>query len=302
MTAILRSQKMKLIPFLPIILIGALAAQDVSSARATLLAPIIPEPVVQPEPQPILRLDIAPESIIESKERIINGQKITTQEITPITLPPIPPAPEPRPLTAEQIAAREAMLARAPKYRSLMLSCTVFDDKHTRIQGTTRTKDTSERWEAWSNINFHHFNRLPRFQKNDITYSLFFGIGDENTIKAAARYARIKRIYTPPTIPELPADPTTQPRFIVTNGNPTAEDLAPLNGLHELYQDHHKDLISEYTRIKAQQEREAAERLANPPDPKPDIIIQHWTVTPDAPPAPTKLEIIPTKSEGGETK
>ena len=291
---------MKTLPLL-LLLITTLTAEE-PTPRATLIAPIIREVVPEKPPEPVLLLDIAPESIIESKTVTADGQKITIQEIAPISLPPIPPAPEPRPLTAEQIAARDAMMARAPKYRSLMLSCTVFDDKYTRIQGTTRTKDTTERWEAWSNINFHHFNRLPRFQKNRITYSLFFGIGDENTIKAAARYARIKRIYTPPIIPELPADPTTQPRFIVTNGNPTAEDLAPIIGLHELYLDHHKDLISEYTRIKALQEKGAAERLANPPDPKPDIVIQHWTVTPDAPAAPTKLEIIPTKTEGGESK
>lgn len=291
---------MKTLPLL-FLTITTLIAQD-PTPRATLIASIIREVVPKKPPEPVLLLDIAPESIIESKTVTADGQKITIQEIAPISLPPIAPAPEVRPLTAEQIAARDAKLARAPKYRSLMLSCTVFDDKHTRIQGTTRTKDTTERWEAWSNINFHHFNRLPRFQKNDTTYSLFFGIGDENTIKAAARYARIKRIYTPPIIPELPADPTTQPRFVVTNGNPTAEDLAPIIGLHELYLDHHKDLISEYTRIKALQEKEAAELLANPPDPKPDIVIQHWTVTPDAPAAPTKLEIIPNKTEEGEAK
>lgn len=184
-----------------------------------------------------------------------------------------------------------------------MLSCTVFDDKHTRIQGTTRTKDTAERWEAWSNINFHHLSHLSLFQKNDITYSLFFGIGDENTTKTAARFARAKKIYNPPNIPELPADPITEPRFIVTKGNPTANDLAPIYGLHELYQDHHKDLISEYTRIKALNQKLAAEREAHPPNLKPDIVIQHWTVTPDAPPAPTKIEYItPTKTEEGATK
>lgn len=43
-----------------------------------------------------------------------------------------------------------------------------------------------------------------------------------------------------PIITELPADSSTVPRLIVINGNPTAEDLAPLIGLHELYQDHHK--------------------------------------------------------------
>jgi hypothetical protein len=291
---------MKTLPLL-LLLITTLTAEE-PTPRATLIAPIIREVVPEKPPEPVLLLDIAPESIIESKTVTADGQKITIQEIAPISLPPIPPAPEPRPLTAEQIAARDAMMARAPKYRSLMLSCSVFDDKHTRIQGITRTKDTTERWEAWSNINFHHFNRLPRFQKNGITYSLFFGIGDENTARTAARYARAGKTYTPPAIPELPADPTASPHFIVTKGTPTAEDLAPIIGLHELYLDHHKDLISEYTRIKALQEKEAAERLANPPDPKPDIVIQHWTVTPDAPAAPTKLEIIPTKTEGGESK
>jgi len=301
---------MKIFPLLPFFFLGSIVAQEPASSRATLLAPIIREPIVHPEPKPVLRLDIAPESVLESKDTIIDGQKITVQEIEPIALPPIPPTPEPLPLTAEQIAARDARLARAPKHRSLMLSCTVFDGKHTRIQGFTRTKDTTERWEAWSNINFHHFNSLPRFRKNDITYSLFFGIGDEDTVKAAARHARFGKTYNPPAIPELPADPTTQPRYIITKGNPTAEDLAPFIGLHELYQDHSKDFISEFERIKAIREREAAERLANPPDPKPDIIIQHWTVTPDATPAPTKLEYVtppeaeehPTKNEEGQSK
>ena len=288
---------MKASHFLLLFLIGTLAAQEPADERATLLAPIIREPVVQPSPKPVLRLEIPLDSILESKDTIIEGQKITTQEITPITLPPIPPAPEPRPLTAEQIAARDARLASAPQHCGLMLSCTIYDGKYTLIRGMTRTTDSTERWEAWSNINFHHFNTVPRFEKNDITYSLFFGIGDEDTVKAAARHARLGKTYTPPAIPQLPADPTIEPRFIVTKGNPNAVDLAPIIGLHELYKDNHKDLISEFERIKANQEREAAERLANPPDPKPDIIIQHWTVTPDAPPASTKLEIIPTKTE-----
>ena len=293
---------MKISRFLPLLLIGTLAAQEAKTDRATLLAPIIREPVVQSPPKPVLRLDVPTDRILESKDTIIDGQKITIQEIAPIALPPLPPPPAPRPLTSEQIAARDAIIARAPKHRGLMLSCTVYDGKHTLIRGMTRTKDTAHHWEAWSNVNFRHFNMLQRFQKNDIVFSLLFGIGDEDTAKSAARHARLGKPYTPPAIPELPSAPTTDPRFIVTKGNPTAEDLAPIIGLHEIYQDHNKDLISEYTRIKAQQEREAAERLAYPPDPKPDIVIQHWTVTPDAPPAPTKLEIIPTETKGGETK
>jgi hypothetical protein len=270
-------------------LIATVSAQVVETARATLIAPVIREVVPEKPPEPVLQLNIAPESVIESKTVTADGQKITLQEIEPITLPPLPePLPE-KPLTPEQLARRAEFAARAPIYRSLMLSCTVYDGTHTLIRGMTCEKDVSRPWEAWSNINFHHFNSLPRFQKNGITYSLFFGLGEENTVRTAARYARAGKTYTPPAIPKLPVDSTTSPQFIVTKGTPTAEDLAPIIGLHEIYQDHHKDLISEYIRNKALQEKEAAERLATPPDPKPDIVIQHWTVTPGAPPAPTKL-------------
>jgi hypothetical protein len=37
-------------------------------------------------------------------------------------------------------------------------------------------------------------------------------------------------------------------------------------------------MVAEYQRLKLLREQEAAERAANPPDPKPDIIIQHWTI------------------------
>jgi hypothetical protein len=293
---------MKIPLFLPLLLLSTLCAQEPAAFRATLIAPVISEPIKEKPPEPVLQLDIAPECVIESKTVTADGQKITLQEIGPITLPPLPEPPPQKPLTPEQLARRAELAAKAQLHRSLLLSCTVYDSTYTLIRGVTREKDGSRLWEAWSNVNFRHFNTFRSFQKNGITYSLLFGIGDENTVKTAARYARVGKTYTPPAIPELPADPTTSPHFIVTKGNPTAEDLAPIIGLHEVYQDHHKDLISEYTRIKALREKEAAERLANPPDPKPDIVIQHWTVTPDAPAAPTKLEIIPAKIEGGESK
>jgi hypothetical protein len=292
---------MKTILILPMLLIGAITAEEENS-RATLIAPIIREPIKEQPPEPVLQLDIAPESVIENKTFTADGQKITLEEITPITLPPLPePLPQ-KPQTPEQLARRAELAAKAQLHRSLLLSCTVYDGTNTLIRGMTREKNVSRPWEVWSNVNFRHFNTFRSFQKKGITYSLLFGIGEENTARTAARYARAGKTYTPPVIPELPADPTTSPQFIVTKGNPTAEDLAPIIGLHEIYQDHHKDLISEYTRIKALQEKEAADRLANPPDPKPGIVIQHWTVSPDAPAAPTKLEVISTKSEEGQTK
>ena len=277
-------------------LLGFLTAQEFPT-RATLTAPIIREPLPEPAPRPVLRLDLPKDNIIGSKTVIADGQKITLQEIQPITLPPIPPPPPQRPLSAEQLAERRALLARAPKNHALMISCTIYDDTHTLIRGMTRTDNISHQWEAWSNINFHHFTALPTFQKNGESYSLIFAFNDENTVRTAARFVRRGKIYTPPAIPSLPGDPIVDPQFIVITGKPNAADLLPIIALHELYQDHHKDLISEYRRIKIEREREAAERLANPPDPKPDLIIQHWTITPDAPPAPTKIEYTTTKKD-----
>lgn len=61
--------------YLPFILIGTLTAQEVSSTRVTLLAPVISEPTKEKPPEPVLQLDIAPESVIESKTVTADGQR-----------------------------------------------------------------------------------------------------------------------------------------------------------------------------------------------------------------------------------
>ncbi len=105
-----------------------------------------------------------------------------------------------------------------------------------------------------------------------------FGIGDTDTAKMASLYARRNAIYTPPVIPTLPEDANFEPSFVVTQGNPAPADLEPLVALHELYKEHHAAMIAEYQRLKVLREQEVAERAANPPDPKPDIFLQHWVV------------------------
>jgi hypothetical protein len=112
-----------------------------------------------------------------------------------------------------------------------------------------------------------------------------FWLGDEDTAKTAERYARMSKrpntqfkAYTPPTIPTLPIDSGTEPTFKVVFGDPTPADLEPIYGLHEIYKENHQALIAETERLKAIRAQEAAERLANPPDPKPDIIIQYWNI------------------------
>ena len=276
-------------------LIGTLAANETVTDRATLIDPLVKESGATnaPAPEPE-RLKIDTEDILSSKVVYREGQKFTIQEIVPIDLPPIPAAPAPQPLTAEELAARDARIAQADPQLTLMLSCTVHDGSRTLITWNSQGVTPMQTYKAWSNVNFHHFDSLRRFKKNSTTYMLMFMIGDEDTARAAARAVRAGKSYSPPLIPELPADSRAEPRFQVIQGNPSAEELAPLYGLHEIYQENHNELIAEHQRLTLERAQKAAERLANPPDSKPDIIIQHWTIDPSAHP--------PITIEGGVNK
>ena len=275
--------KMKL---LPLLYVAALHGQEPAGEPAELLDPIVKEPIVQTEPAPEpQRLEVPPEEIISTKVIIRDGQKFIIQKVEPQELEPLHAPPPPRVLTPEEEEARSARLAARGEYRNLMLSCTVYDGQKTMIRWNSQGREPVEYFTAWSNVNFHYFNSLGRFKKNDTTYTLMFGIGDTDTAKMASLYARRNAIYTQPVIPTLPEDATEEPSFVVTQGNPTTADLEPLVGLHELYKEHHTAMIAEYQRLKVLREQEAAERAANPPDPKPDIIIQHWTIEPKVQPA-----------------
>ena len=253
-----------------LLLIAAIHAQEPSIEPAVLIDPIVRESASETPAAPQQGLEVPPENILESKVIHRDGQKFTIQEIVPIDLPPIPAAPAPKPLTPEQLAARDARIAQADPQRTLMLSCTVYDGTRTLITWNSQGVTPMQTYKAWSNVNFHHFDSLRRFKKNSTTYMLMFMIGDEDTARAAARAARAGKTYSPPLIPELPADSATSPSFQVIQGNPSADELAPLYGLHEIYQENHNELIAEHQRLTLERAQKAAERLANPPDPKPD--------------------------------
>jgi hypothetical protein len=277
------------------LVVAALHAQEPAGEPAELLDPIVQEPIVQTEPAPEpQRLEVPPEDIISTKVIIRDGQKFTIQKVEPQELEPLPPPPPPRVITPEEEAARAARIAARGNYRNLMFSCTVYDGEKTMMRWNSQGREPIEYFTAWSNVNFHYLNNLTRFKKNDTTYSIMFGTGDVDTAKMTSLYARRNVVYTPPVIPSLPEDETAEPNFVVTQGNPTLADLEPLVGLHELYKEHHAAMIAEYQRLKVLREQEASERAANPPDPKPDIIIQHWTIEPKDQPA--------TTTEGGQAQ
>ena len=265
---------------LPLLFTAALHGQEPADDHAQLLDPIVKQPIAPAETviEP-KRLDIPSSEIISSEVSFHEGQKFTIQEVAPQELPPIPPPSKPIALTAEQKAERAARLAARGNYRNLVFSCTVYDGENTMIRWNSQGKQPIEYFTAWSNVNFHYLNSLTRFNKNDTTYSIMFGTGDIDTAKMTSLYARRNAVYPVPVIPTLPEDANLEPSFVVTQGNPAPADLEPLVALHELYREHHAAMIAEYQRLKALREEEAAERAANPPDPKPDVKIRYWIPT-----------------------
>jgi|694.fasta_scaffold30548_3 hypothetical protein len=243
-----------------------------------------------PAPQKAPPLEINPDEILTSHEITKPDQKITIQELVPQPLASLP-QPVSTPPTNEQKAELRQRQINIGKRRLSMLSCTVHNGSHTHIRWTSQGRIPVERFEAWSNVNFHHLAGTGNFKKGDTNHHIMFGIGDENHQQSEIRATRFNRVYVPPQIPNLPENPINHPTFIITKGNPLPEDLAAIEGLHELYQIHHELFTEKWIAKKAETERLAQERAANPPDPTPDLIIRHWTpLNPSGPEA---------ESEGG---
>jgi hypothetical protein len=288
---------MKKILISSLFLIVSLHSQVISTEQATLLDPItktLPDAAI-----PVLevnRLEVPPEDIIFTKVVIRDGQKFTIQKVEPQEITPLPEPPPPQELTAKQESLRAAHRVSMGKFCTLMVSCTVYDDNKTLIRWWSQEKQPVEHFAAWSNVNFHHLTSLHRFKKNDTTYNVMFGIGDVNTAQMIRLHERRKTIYSAPIIPSLAQDSHVAPTYLVTEGNPTLEDLAPIDGLHEIFREHHTALIAEHQRINVENAQRAAELAANPPDPTPDLIIRYWT------PEKTLAEKQQEQAQEGEDK
>ena len=156
-------------------------------------------------------------------------------------------------------------------------STTVYDCRATVIDW--RSKDNTQSFRAWSNINFNYIRGIHNIQHGD-THLVYFhlGIGNVDTRWMTSLFTRFNRVYQKPVIPELPPSPETNPTFVVVKGEPGPEDLKNLQVLHDLYRAEHVRLKAAYEYQKIQNELRAAELRANPPK-APNLILKHWTIS-----------------------
>lgn len=271
---------------LPLILAGAIPAillgqtQENQDATETTEAKIIGEipdgTPSEPAPPPV-KLVIAPEDVLESKTVEVGERQITMERIAPLELPPIPePAPPPDPLSPEVQQQIQELSAKYRETTLVFLGATIFHSAdlpgpRTLIRVWDQKSKTS--YSCWSSANWNWLGGIGSFQGDDGQPYAFIMSHSNMDIDRWSEFMEERgKEYVPPTVPELPAGDAT---FVVTEGAPTAEALAPITVLHQIINKDGEELKTAYEGcVRAQKEREEFLR-ANPPQPK-NIVIRHW--------------------------
>lgn len=274
-------------------------AQGTPTAEAQLIQPPPVTPEVTAAPAVQLQIDAA--DIVSRRVVVRPEQTFTIEELKSKKLDPLP-KPEPKQQSQLSEEEKKARAAQTMTTRFTMFSCTVFRDDEksltrSHIKWTSQGKTPVEFYEAWSNVDFRHFAHIQSFNKAQTQHGVMFAMNYQSSAKMAQQARNMQREYVAPTIPELPRSAAAKPSFTVVSGNPAPEDLAAVEGLHELYKKHRKSFIAEYQRISLENARRAAALKANPPDPSPDITIRYWI--PESPISPEISEQSPA-AKGGD--
>jgi len=264
---------------LPASCCGLIAITGLSFAQETahLTGPVS---TGQPPPAPPLaKLVIAPQDVLDSKSTDLGDRRITIQKVAPIELPAPAEAAAVPAISAEQRTAFIARRQQAKPRVLLMMAVTIVhsesysgDKFRTRIRWSS--DDHTRQFEVISNIDGNWLGGgFSEFETATNHYSLFCSPGNEDVDRLSALMASKGRAYQPPAIPE--ALPQGDPAFVVTEGAPTAEELAPIQAVHDLFKSQGETLRLAYEARKQASQQRDAEAKANPPKPK-DIVLHYW--------------------------
>ncbi|MGL4400318.1 MAG: hypothetical protein ACRCXD_10650 [Luteolibacter sp.] len=237
----------------------------------------VPDGTPPPPEPPKPKFIVPAKDVLESKSIQQGGRTITVRKINPIALSPPPPPPEL--LSAEaQAAYRERVAAYReahPRTKMAFLSATIFRSQDSPPRTLVRCwpEGKREMITFWSSADFgliagiHSFADATGTQHNML---MGWGYADVESM-SEINPARLQAYgaTAPPAFPEGKAS------FEIIGASLTAEDLAPIQALHDLYNNDHARLKSAFEgRERARLDHEAYLR-ANPPQPK-DITLNYW--------------------------
>ena len=223
-----------------------------------------------PSPEPAKPAFIVPaKDILETETHEQGGREITIQEIKPIELPPplmAPTAADPNnPAVQARIAEHRA---NHPQSELIRLGACVFHPEdsapRTLVNYWTAAGDAPVTF--WSSADFSLLSGLINLVGND---------GQTRSLLMMWSAANIGQdIESAPGIPQFPAGKAT---FIIATGTPTAENLASIQALHDVYNNEHEKLKAAFEGREQARLQQEAELIAHPPQPK-DIVLSHWNI------------------------
>ena len=238
----------------------------------------IPDGTPPPPSLPKPEFVIPKRDVLETTTHEQGGRTITIREIKPLDLPP-PPAPvEPAAVQLdEEFSQRLADYRKAhPKSELLFIGATVFRSKVSPTRTLVRYWPEGQRGNItfWSSADFALIaGGIQSFVDSaSDTHSIFMGWCsvdiDRMTDLKAAKGTEYK-------IPEMPHFPDGKATFEIIGNQPAAEDLPPIQAIHDIYNSEHARLQKAYEgREKARLVHEA-ELKSKPPRPR-GIILNYW--------------------------
>ncbi len=218
------------------------------------------------------------EDILETRIHEQGGRRITIQKIAPIALPPPPEVAIPADPASPALLARIAALrAKHPKNEIVRLGATVYRAKDSPPRTLVRIwPDGGEKSVTfWSSADFSLLCGLSSFVGTDgATRNLMTMWSTVDIDRLRDLMARHGRTYVPPVIPDLPPGKAA---FVIASGTPTAENLASIQSIHDVYHNEHARLLTAYQGRERARLAQEAELKANPPRPK-DIVLSYWDI------------------------
>jgi hypothetical protein len=257
----------------------SLPEETAATPTAARILGTIPDGTPPPPEPPKPKFIVPTKDVLETKSVEQGGRTITLRKINPIALPPPPPPVEP--LTPEaQAAFREKVAAYReshPRTKMAFLSATVFRSKDSPPVTLVRCWPEGKRQTItyWSSADFALISGIHGFaDATGTSHALLMGWGYVDLDRMSdMQAARLKAYGTtaPPIFPEGKAG------FEIIGEPLDAEDLAPIQALHDLYNTEHARLKTAFEgRERARIEREAYLK-AHPPHPK-DITLNYWRI------------------------
>jgi hypothetical protein len=237
----------------------------------------IPDGTPPPPSEPKPEYKTAASDILQTTTLREGGRNITLQQIKPIALPPPPQA------TESTAAPSPEFLQRLSEFRAAHPRSAIFNLGATIYHSNGQpTRTLLQLWpegggapiKVWSSADFSLIaGGISSFiDASGSTRHLMIMPSVIDLDRMTALFASKGKTYTAPQIPTLPEGKAT---FQIIGEQPASSDLTALQSLHNLYNQHHAELLSAHqSREQASLQREAALK-ANPPPPK-DITLRYW--------------------------